>query len=340
MSIGADASFTGTILSGGAITVGANALLFGRALSYGAITLAANTITFTTQTPPVVTIDGGASAVTKTATPIISGTTNALAGTTVTVKVAGQVLTTTVLSNGTWAVTTTALISGSYTVMAVVRDAAGNAGSASQTLTVEINSGPVVLGAAATYSVLAVTSVTSTGATSLSGDLGVSPAGTITGFGPGTVAGSIYLNDSASAQGVADMVTAYNNVKARTTGNFIDGDLAGRTFNSGVYYGAAAITLSTSLTLDAQGDPNAVFIFQVNAAFATAAASSIVLVNGAQASNVFWQVTGAMSIGADASFTGTILSGGAITVGANALLFGRALSYGTVTLAANTITFN
>jgi hypothetical protein len=195
---------------------------------------------------------------------------------------------------------------------------------------------------AATYSVLAVTSVTSTGATSLSGDLGVSPAGTIVGFGPGegSVVGSIHLNDSASAQAVADMVTAYDNVKARTPGNIIAGDLAGLTFYDGVYYAAGATTLSTSLTLDAQGDPNAVFIFQMDAAFAPAAASTIILVNGAQASHVFWQVTGAVSIGAGASFVGTILGGAAVTVGANALLFGRALSYGTVTLAANTITFN
>ena len=107
--------------------------------------------------------------------------------------------------------------------------------------------------------------------------------------------------------------------------------------DAGVYSAAAAISLTGTMTLDGQNDPNAVFIFQVNAALSTAASSTIHLINGAQASNVFWQVNGAATTGASSSFSGTIMAIGAITLGAGASLDGGALSDGLVTLADNTI---
>jgi hypothetical protein len=117
--------------------------------------------------------------------------------------------------------------------------------------------------------------------------------------------------------------------------------LIGVTFTPGVHHTWAALELSAGgiLTLDAQGNPNAVFIFQVNGALATAAGSSVQLINGAKASNVFWQVTGAAGTGATSSFSGTILAAGAITLGEGSTLIGRALSSGAVTLASNTIRF-
>ena len=342
VSVGANASFKGTILGGAAVSLGADAQLFGRILTVGTVTLSSNPVTFTTATPPAVTIDGGTSTVTKLAQPTISGTTDAPEGTTVTVKVDGQELTTSAQNDLSWSVTTGPLTSGPYTVVAVVRDSASNAGSASQELTVEINPDPVVLGSADSYSVLAVTSVTSTGSTSLAGDLGVSPAGSISGFGPGqgSVAGSTHLNDASSAQAKADMDAAYANLDARMPGTAVAGDLSGNSFHNGIFYAAAAVTLATSVTLDAEGDPDAVFIFQMDAAFAAAASSEIVLLNGAQASNVFWQVAGAVSVGANASFKGTILGGAAVSLGADAQLFGRILTVGTVTLSSNPVTFN
>jgi hypothetical protein len=90
--------------------------------------------------------------------------------------------------------------------------------------------------------------------------------------------------------------------------------------------------------LDGRGDPNATFVFQVNAAMATAASSHVVLINGAQASHVFWQVSGAFGTGASADFVGTVMAAGAITLGASASLAGRALSYGLVTLSSNPVT--
>jgi hypothetical protein len=105
-----------------------------------------------------------------------------------------------------------------------------------------------------------------------------------------------------------------------------------------VHHAAAAISLTGTVTLDGRGDPNATFVFQVNAAMATAASSHVVLINGAQASHVFWQVSGAFGTGASADFVGTVMAAGAITLGASASLAGRALSYGLVTLSSNPVT--
>jgi hypothetical protein len=197
---------------------------------------------------------------------------------------------------------------------------------------------PVALGTAATFSVLAGTSVVNTGATVVSGDVGVSPSASVTGFPPGTVSGTIHAGDPQSAQALSDFQVAYADAAVRTPATSFAGDLNGLTFDAGVYDTVSALALTGTLTLDAQGNPNAVFIFQVNAALNTAAASNVNLVNGALASNVFWQVAGAAGTGASSSFTGTILAAGAITIGAGATLNGRALSAGTVTLGADTVT--
>ncbi|SEF02734.1 Protein of unknown function [Arthrobacter alpinus] len=200
---------------------------------------------------------------------------------------------------------------------------------------------PVGLGAAGTYLVLGGTGVTNTGATVLSGDLGVSPATVIVGFPPGIAAGATHAGDAQAGLAQTDLLSAYNNAAGRIpTALDFAGDQNGKTFTPGVYHTAAAFTLTGVMTLDGQGDPNAVFIFQVGAALNTAAGSSVSLVNGAQASNVFWQVLGAAGTGASSSFSGTIMALGAITVGAGAVVTGRALSHaGLVTLSTNTFTF-
>jgi hypothetical protein len=338
--IGADATFAGTIMAAGAITVGANSELIGRALSKDMVTLGNNAIRFTAASPPTITITGGSSAVTKDTTPTLAGTSSAATGRVVTVTIAGQTLTTTVLANGTWNVTAAALIAGSYPVVASVRDAAGNAGTTSQTLAVEVNPAPVAIGATAPFSVLAgVAGVTSTGATTVSGDLGVSPGTAIVGFPPGIVAGTTHAGDATAAQAQADLTLAYNDADNRVPHTQIAGDLNGRTFHAGVHHSIAAITLTGTLTLDGEGDPNAIFIFQVDAALDTAASSHISLINGAQASNVYWQVLGTVGTGATSTFAGTILANGAITIGAGSELIGRALSKGGVTLGNDTIRF-
>jgi hypothetical protein len=195
----------------------------------------------------------------------------------------------------------------------------------------------VDLGSAGTYSVLAGTAVTNTGPTYIAGDVGVTPATSIVGFPPGTIGGSVHAGDPQAAQALTDLQTAYSDASSRTPNASFAGDLNGQTFYPGVYDTTSALALTGTLTLDGQGNPNAVFIFQVGAALNTAAASDINLINGAQATNVFWQVDGAAGTGAASSFSGTIMAAGAITIGAAATLTGRALSDGTVTLANNNI---
>ncbi|MDJ0378838.1 ice-binding family protein [Cryobacterium sp. PH31-L1] len=194
----------------------------------------------------------------------------------------------------------------------------------------------VDLKTAGSYSVLARNAIANTGTSALSGNAGTSPGTAITGFLPGILTGSIHAGDSHATAAQADLVAAYTDAAGRVPTTSLAGDLAGRTLTAGVYKSTAALAVSTTLTLDAQNDPTAVFIFQIDAAFNTAAASSIVLANGAQASNVFWQVVGAVSLGAASSFTGNILGLAAISIGAGTTLIGRALtSDGAISMASN-----
>jgi hypothetical protein len=339
-TIGADSTFSGTILSNGAITLGANSELIGRALSRGLVTMAGNSVRFTVALPPVVAIDGGANQLTKSPTPTISGTTSAVPGRTVTVTVAGQTLTTTVQSGGTWSVTAGAVLANTYNVVAKVRDAAGNAGFATQSLTAEISPAVVDLKSAATYSVLATTKVTNTGLTTIAGNLGLSPGLIVTGFPPGIITGTTHVADIPAALARLDFASAYADAASRVPSSNFSGDQNGQTFRPGVHHTAAAFALTGTLTIDADGVPSSVFIIQVDAAMNTAAASHVVLVNGAKASNVFWQVNGAAGTGANSTLAGVILASGGVTLGAGSSLAGQAMSTGTVTLAGNAITVN
>jgi hypothetical protein len=192
----------------------------------------------------------------------------------------------------------------------------------------------VDLGTAASYSVLAGTGITNTGtATVLAADLGLSPSGVISGFPPGTTQGTIHDKDAGAEQAQADRQTAYDAAAAETSTGPLTGDQAGVTFTPGVYTSAAAVTNTGTMTLDAQGDSAGIFVFQVGAAFSSAAASKIVLTNGALANNVFFQVAGAVAIGAGAKVVGTYIGAGAISFGEAATIKGRALAATTVTLA-------
>jgi hypothetical protein len=196
---------------------------------------------------------------------------------------------------------------------------------------------PLDLGSAQPYSVFGST-VSNTGFTTLPGDLGVTPGLTISGFPPGIVTGATHAGDAEAAQARTDLVAAWDDAASRVPTNTINGDLALLTLHAGVHHAPAAVSLSTTLTLDAQGDPDAVFLFQIDGAFDTAAASSVNLLNGAQASHVYWQSLGAVTLGAASTFNGTILGSAAVTVGAAAVLRGRALTLnGMVTLSGNAI---
>jgi len=198
----------------------------------------------------------------------------------------------------------------------------------------------VGLGTAAPFAVLAGSTVTNTGPSVISGDVGVSPGTAVTGFPPGTVNnGTIHSADAVALQAQNDATTAFNDAAGRASTGAITAPLGGgQVLVSGVYTGGA-LALNGALTLNAQGDPNAVFIFQAASTLVTASASSVILINGASPCNVFWEVGSSATLGTASTFIGTILASTAITATTGATIEGRLLaSTAAVTLDTNTIT--
>jgi hypothetical protein len=198
----------------------------------------------------------------------------------------------------------------------------------------------VPLGTADSFAVLAGSTVTNTGPSVITGDLGVNPGAAVTGFPPGTVtAGTMHAADAVASQAEGDLVTAYNDAAGRSSTATISADLAGRTLTPGVYTSASALGLSGDLTLDARGDPDAVFVFQAGSTLTAGSASRVLLVGGAQPCNVFWQVGSSATIGTSSAFAGNILALTSISLTTGATLNGRALARnGAVTLDTNTVT--
>ena len=200
---------------------------------------------------------------------------------------------------------------------------------------------PVGLGTAGSFAVLAGQTVTNTGPSSISGDLGVSPGTAVTGFPPGIVTnGTIHRADGVAAGAQSDLTTAYNDAAGRSpTANVPAFIGAGQTLAPGVYKASSSLDVGGSLTLDAGGDPNAVFIFQAPSTLVTDSASSVVLTGGAQACNVFWQVGSSATLGTNSALTGSILALTSISVQTGDTIAGRALARnGAVTLDDDTIT--
>ncbi len=198
---------------------------------------------------------------------------------------------------------------------------------------------PVGLGTAATYSVLGGQAVTNTGPSVLAANVGVSPGTAITGFPPGITNGVAHAGDAHAAGAQANLTTAYNDAAGRAPTANIAGDLGGLTLTTGVYNASSSIGLTGTLTLDAQGDPSAVFIFQVGSMLTTASASSVSMINGAQPCNVYWQIGSSATLGTTSDFTGTILALTSISVTTGTSVEGRALARnGQVSLDTNVFT--
>jgi hypothetical protein len=198
---------------------------------------------------------------------------------------------------------------------------------------------PVDLGTAGTYSVLGGQTVTNTGFTVLSDNVGVSPGTAITGFPPGVALGDAHSADAHALQAQSDLTIAYNDAAGQAPDESISGDLAGLTLEPGVYNASSSIGLTGTVTLDAQGDPDAVFIFQVGSTLTTASASTVALLNDAQACNVFWQIGSSATLGTNTTFVGTIMALTSISVTTGTTVDGRALARnGSVTLDSNVFT--
>ena len=196
----------------------------------------------------------------------------------------------------------------------------------------------VGLGTAAPFSVLGGSTVTNTGPTTMFGDLGLSPGTSVTGAPH--VLGQTHVADAVAVAAKNDLVTAYNDAASRPSSGSAGTELAGQVFLPGVRTASSSLLLSSgSVTLDAQGNPDAVFIFQIGSTLTTGSNTSVSLVNGAQACNVFWQVGSSATLGTGTSFVGTIMALESITATTAATIHGRLLARtAAVTLDTNTIT--
>ena len=199
---------------------------------------------------------------------------------------------------------------------------------------------PVPLGSASTYAALSGTTVTSTGATALTGDIGVSPGSSVTGFPPGTYTGTKNVGNPAGASAEANVTLAFNNASSRSNcAVSVAGNIGGQTLTPGLYKSTSSLAISSGdLTLSGGGNPNGVFVFQVASALTTTSGRAVILSNGAQAGNVFWQVGSSITLGTTSTMQGTLLAYASITMLSGSHLNGRALARtGDVTLAATTI---
>jgi hypothetical protein len=197
----------------------------------------------------------------------------------------------------------------------------------------------VQLGTATSFAVLAGSTVTNTGPSSIEGSLGLAPGTAVTGFPPGLVSnGSTYAANAVALQAKSDLTTGYLDAAGRTPFVVAGSDLGGTTLAPGVYRGSSSLGLTGTLTLNGQGDASAVFIFQAGSTLITASSSTVVLENGAQACNVFWQVGSSATLGSYSNFIGTIMALTSATLNTGVTVHGRVLARnGAVTLQNDTI---
>jgi hypothetical protein len=192
------------------------------------------------------------------------------------------------------------------------------------------------LGTATSFAILAGTTVTNTGNSVITGDLGLSPGDAVTGFPPGLVHGTQHIADAVAIAAKNDLTTAYGvAASSPCTGNKTGVNLGGQTLTAGTYCQTTAPTLTGTLTLSGNG----VFIFQIGSTLVTGPGATVSLINGAQACNVFWQVSSSATLDTTTTFVGTIMALASISLNNGATINGRALAQtGAVTLINNQIT--
>ena len=201
-------------------------------------------------------------------------------------------------------------------------------------------SAQVNLGTAASFGVLAGSTVTNTGPTAVTGDVGVFAGSAITGFGPGTLSGALHAGDGVAGGAQSDLTTAYTAAGLTACTADITGlDLGGMTLTPGVYCSTSSAQLTGILTLNFLGDPNAVFLFKTVSTLTTAPGSSVLAINTNSAAclpNINWRIGSSAILDTTTNFAGNILADQSITLNTGANLRGRALArIAQVSLASN-----
>lgn len=199
----------------------------------------------------------------------------------------------------------------------------------------------VALAGASNFALLAGSAITSTGATNITGDMGLSPGTSLGGFPPGVLTGTQQINTNLATQAKLDLTTAYNDAAGRTSTDIVtlSGNIGGLTLTPGLYKSTSSLAISSGdLTLDAKGKADAVFIIQIGSSLTTTSGRQVILKNKASAANIFWQVSSSATFGTTSEFKGNILAMQSITFNTGATLDGRALArIGGIILAGNTI---
>jgi hypothetical protein len=200
------------------------------------------------------------------------------------------------------------------------------------------NPGSGLLGDAAGFAVFAASTATNTGFSVVNGDIGLTPGSSVTGLPPGTLNGVLHINDALTAAAKLDLQAFYEYLAARPCDTI--GPELSSTLTPGVYCFPSSAQLNTALVLDGRGNRNALFIFQVGSTLTTASNSSVTLINGASADNVYWQIGSSATLGTNTAFQGTLIAYSSITLTTGtSIANGRAMALnGAVTMDSNVIT--